>query len=99
MIKTPLESQYIEDKKNIFWKIKNICFQTLTRIIQKYTNLTVKNKSEFQKFLENKYIQIYLEIFTVIYKNYNNNQDYVDDNGKAYIYSFSEFLHFSKHIF
>ena len=92
MIKTPLESQYIEDKKNIFWKIKNICFQTLTRIIQKYTNLTVKNKSEFQKFLENKYIQIYLEIFTVIYKNYNNNQNYVDDNGKAYIYSFYTYL-------
>jgi hypothetical protein len=92
MIKTPLESQYIEDKKNIFWKIKNICFQTLTRIIQKYTNLTIKNKSEFQKLLENKYIQIYLEVFTVIYKNYNNNQNYVDDNGKAYIYSFYTYL-------
>lgn len=92
MIKTPLESQYVEDKKNIFWKIKNICFQTLSRIIQKYTNLTVKNKSELQKFLENKYIQIYLEIFTVIYKNYNNNQNYVDDNGKVYIYSFYTYL-------
>ena len=92
MIKTPVESQYVGDKKNIFWKIKNLCFQTLTRIIQKYTNLTVKNKSMLQKFLENKYIQIYLEVFTVIYKNYKNNQNYLDDNGKVYIYSFYAYL-------
>ena len=92
IIKTPLEQQYIDDKKNIFWKLKHVCFQTLTRIVQKYTNLDVKNKSKFQQILENKYIQIYLEIFTVIYKNNNNNQNYVDDYGKACIYSLYAYL-------
>ena len=92
IIKTPLNQQYIEDKKNIYWKLKHVCFQTLTRIIQKYTNLSVKNKDEFQKILEKKYIQIYLEVFTVIYKNYNNNQCYVDDYCKGCIYSFYSYL-------
>ena len=92
IIKTPLNQQYVEDKNNIFWKLKRICFQTLTRIIQKYTNLSGKKKNDFQKMLENKYIQIYLEIFTVIYKNYNNNKCYVDDYGKALIYNFYYYL-------
>ena len=92
IIKTPLEQQYIEDKKNIFWKLKNVCFQTLTRIIQKYTNLEIKNKEDFQIMLENKYIDIYLEIFSVIYKNYNNNQSYVSDYGKGCIYGLFTYL-------
>ena len=92
MIKTPLNQQYIEDKKNIFWKLKHVCFQTLTRIIQKYTNLEIKKKSNFQILLEQKYTKTYLEVFTVIYQNYNNNQNYVDDYGKACIYGFYTIL-------
>ena len=92
MLKFQLNQQYIEDKKNIFWKLKHICFQTLTRIVQKYSNLSVKKKSEFQKILEAKYIENYYDLFKVIYTNYNNNQGYVDDYGKSYIYSFFTFL-------
>ena len=92
IIKTPLEQQYIEDKKNIFWRVKHVCFQTLTRIVQKFSNLNVKNKTEFQKILEKKYISIYLEVFTIIYKNNNNNQSYVDDYEKACIYSLYTYL-------
>jgi hypothetical protein len=94
IIKTPLNQEYVEDKKNIFWKLKRICFQTLTRIVQKYANLNLaeKDKNEFQKLLEKKYIFIYLEVFTVIYKNYNSNQCYVDDFGKGCIYTYYCFL-------
>lgn len=92
ILKTPLEQQYIEDKKNIFWKLKHICFQTLTRIIQKYTNLSVKKKNEFQINLDKKYTEIYYELFKVIYTNYNNNQSYVDDYGKSYIYTLFAYL-------
>ena len=69
-----------------------MCFQTLTRIIQKYTNLEIKKKSNFQILLEQKYTKTYLEVFTVIYQNYNNNQNYVDDYGKACIYGFYTIL-------
>ena len=92
IIKTPLNQQYVEDKKNIYWKLKHACFQTLTRIIQKYTNKSKNEKDEFNNNLEKTYIQIYFEIFTVIYKNYNNNQSYVDDYGKVCIYSFYCYL-------
>ena len=88
IIKTPLNQQYVDDRNNIYWKLKRICFQTLTRIIQKYTNLSNRKKNDFQKILHNKYIKIYLEIFTVIYKNHNNNKCYADDYCKAMIYNF-----------
>jgi len=92
MLKTELKQQYIGDNKNIFWKLKHICFQTLTRIIQKYTNLSVKKKSEFQINLENEYVEKYYDLFKVIYTNFNNNRGYVDDYGKSYIYSFFTYL-------
>jgi hypothetical protein len=92
MLKTELKEQYIGDNKNIFWKLKHICFQTLTRIVQKYANLSVKKKSEFQNNLENEYIDKYYDLFKVIYTNFNKNQGYVDDYGKSYIYSFFTFL-------
>ena len=92
IIKTPLNQQYVEDKKNIYWKLKHVCFQTLTRIIQKYTNTSKKEKDEFKNNLEKTYIQKYFDIFTIIYKNYNNNKCYVDDYGKACIYSFYCYL-------
>ena len=92
MLKTELKKEYIGDNKNIFWKLKHICFQTLTRIVQKYANLSVKKKSEFQINLENEYIEKYYDLFKVIYTNYNNNQGYVDDYGKSYIYCFFTFL-------
>ena len=92
IIKTPLNQQYVEDKKNIYWKLKRACFQTLTRIIQKYTNTSKKEKDEFKNIIEKIYIQKYFDIFTIIYKNYNNNQCYVDDYGKACIYSFYCYL-------
>ena len=92
MLKHELKQQYIGDNKNIFWKLKHICFQTLTRIVQKYANLSVKKKSDFQNNLENEYIEKYYDLFKVIYTNFNNNQGYVDDYGKSYIYSFFTFL-------
>ncbi len=52
----------------------------------------MKNKDEFQKLLEKKYIYNYLEVFTVIYKNYNSNKCYVDDFGKGCIYSYYCYL-------
>ena len=64
----------------------------MTRIVQKYANLSVKKKSEFQINLENEYIDKYYDLFKVIYTNFNNNQGYVDDYGKSYIYSFFTFL-------
>ena len=97
VIKTPLDQQYLDDKKSIFWKLKNVCFQTLTRIIQKYTNLNTNSKSDFQKMLENKYIGEYLDMFSIIYKNYNNNKCYVNDYGKACIYALFTYLLGNKH--
>ena len=94
IIRTQINQDYVMDKKNIFWKLKRACFQCITRILQKYANLEIKekDKSNFQKLLEATYIPEYLETFTIIYKNYNNNQNYIDDYGKSCIYSFYTFL-------
>ena len=92
IIKTPLQQDNVASKNNIFWKLKRACFQCITRISQKYTNSEGKNKNDFQKLLEKSYLQEYLETFTIIYKNFNSNQHYVDDYGKSCIYSFYAYL-------
>ena len=59
----------------------------MTRIIQKVLH-SGKEKSEFKTNIENNYIQTYFQVFTKIYVNSDNNKEYIDDEGKSYIYAF-----------
>ena len=38
--------------------------------------------------LNNKFLDNYYDVFTTIYTNYNNNQNYIENSGKTYIYNF-----------
>ena len=62
ILKTPIPQQYISDKKNIFWKVKKICFQIITKITSKFGNLIGKMRNNLTNLLEEKYIQIYYDL-------------------------------------
>ena len=90
IIKTPIGKDFIKDKKNIYWKLKDVCFQIITRVTQKYQKPSDKNE-EYNKFREiflNEILPQYYEILTVIYTNVNNNIEYIDDYIKFCIYNF-----------
>ena len=93
ILKTPVDKNYVEDKNSIFWKLKKICFRIVTRVTQKYKN---KEKNEihnnFRDNLLNEYLPQYYDIFTIIFSNCSKNQEYIDNNGKLYVYQFYYFL-------
>ena len=93
ILKTPVDKNYVEDKNSIFWKLKKICFKIVTRVTQKYKN---KEKNEihnnFRDNLLNEYLPQYYDIFTIIFSNCSKNQEYIDNNGKLYVYQFYYFL-------
>ena len=94
ILKAPLDKQYIGHEKSIYWKLKNICFKIITRVTQKYKNRVSKNKvhNNFRQILFKDFIPQYYDMFTVIYTNFNNNQEYIDNYGKYCVYSFYFYL-------
>ena len=94
ILKTPLNNQYINDTNSIFWKLKRVCFQIISRVTQKYKNRQTNNKlhNTFRQNYYKEFIPQYYDIFIVIYTNINNNQQYIDDYGKFCVYNFLYFL-------
>ena len=89
-IKKPVGNDYIKDKKNIYWKLRNVCFQIITRVTQKYNKESDKDKdfNNFRQIYLNDILPKYYEVLTVIYTNVNNNNEYIDDYIKFCIYNF-----------
>ena len=94
VIKNPISENNINDnKKNIFFKLKRVCYQTITRIIQRFSKYTSNNiKSPFDILINNKYISIFFELYKTIFINCFNNKLFLDDYGKMSIYIFFSIL-------
>ena len=93
VIKTPIEVNMINNennlRKNIFYKLKRVCYQTITRIIQKYSRyINKKEKTEFEKMINDKYIMIFFDLFKTVFINHFNDKIFLDDYGKTCIYTF-----------
>lgn len=90
IIKTPVGKDYINNKKNIFWKLRDVCFQIIARVTQKYRADADKNEmfNNFRKIFLSDILPEYYEILTVIFTNVNNNFEYIDDYGKFCVYNF-----------
>ena len=93
-IKNPISQNNIDNnKKNIFLKLKRVCYQTITRIIQKSSRYTTNvEKSPFENMISNKYIPIFFDIYKNIFTNCFNNKLFIDDYGKTCIYIFFSIL-------
>ena len=93
IIKTPIEENNINEgenpRNNIFYKLKRVCYQTISRIIQKYSRyLNKKEKTPFEQMINDKYITIFFDIYKTIFINHFNNKIFIDDYGKTCIYIF-----------
>jgi len=88
VMKTPISNENVKNKKNVFWKLRKICFQIITRIYQKFSNIENKDINSFKKSLIEKYLPQYFEIIKTIYENCDNNKNYIDDDCLTYIYNF-----------
>lgn len=78
----------MENQNNIFWKLKKIAFQTITRIYQKHT-LVAHDK--FSELLTDKYGPMYFAVIKTIYTT-PNNSNYINDNCLHFIYSFLTYV-------
>jgi len=88
IIKNPISNENIQNKKNIFWKLKTICFQIITKIFQKISNVEKNDLETFKEIFIEKYIPQYFQIIKTIYENYDNNKNYINDYCLTYIYNF-----------
>ena len=93
IIKTPIDENNINNgenlRKNIFYKLKRVCYQTITRIIQKYSRYSNKKEiTHFEKMINDKYISIFFDLYKTIFINHFNNKIFIDDYGKTCIYNF-----------
>ena len=93
IIKTPIDENNINkgenQRKNIFYKLKRVCYQTVTRIIQKYSRyLSKKEQTPFEKMINDKYIKVFFDLYKTIFINQFNNKIFIDDYGKTCIYNF-----------
>ena len=93
IIKTPIDENNINkgenQRKNIFYKLKRVCYQTVTRIIQKYSRyLSKKEQTPFEKMINDKYIKVFFDLYKTIFINHFNNKIFIDDYGKTCIYNF-----------
>ena len=88
VIKTPISNENVKNTKNVFWKLRRICFQIITRIYQKFSQISNKDLKSFKKLLVEKYLPQYFEVIKTIYENCDNNKNYIDDNCLTYIYNF-----------
>ena len=94
IMKTSISKENLDDKKNIFWKLKKICYQTITRIIQKYTNMEKESTKNFKNLLINKYLNIYFNLIKTVYSN--ENSEYIEEYCLDCIYNFFKKLLESK---
>ena len=93
VIKTPIKETNINDKENlrqnIFYKLKRICYQTITRINQKFSKyVTKKEITPFEKMINEKYLLIFIDLYKTIFVKCFNNKLFIDDYGKTCIYNF-----------
>ena len=93
VIKTPIKENNIGNietiRKNIFYKLKRVCYQTITRITQKFSRyIAKKEKTPFEKMINEKYISIFLDLYKTIFVKQFNNKLFLDDYGKTCIYNF-----------
>ena len=93
VIKSPIKESNINDKENlrqnIFYKLKRICYQTITRINQKFSKyITKREKTPFEKMINDKYLSIFIDLYKTIFVKCFNNQSFLDDYGKTCIYNF-----------
>ena len=89
VIKTPLNQNNINNDKTMFFKLKRICYQTITRIIQKYSRYASNDKKNpFEAMISNKYVSIFFDLYRNIFINNFNNPLFIDDYGKTCIYIF-----------
>ena len=99
VIKVPINQENLNNSintsnnKNIFIKLKRVCYQTITRIIQKFSRYSTNNeKSPFEMMISNKYINIFFELYQTIFIKCFNNPLFLDDYGKTCIYNFFSLL-------
>ena len=100
IIKVPINQENINNNiiinnsnRNIFIKLKRVCYQTITRIIQKFSRYSSKNdKTPFEIMISNKYINTFFEIYQTIFSKCFNNLQFLDDYGKTCIYNFFSIL-------
>ena len=93
VIKSPIKETNINEKENIrqniFYKLKRICYQTITRINQKFSKyVSKKEKTSFEKMINEKYISIFIDLYRTIFVKCFNNKLFIDDYGKTCIYNF-----------
>ena len=93
VIKSPIKETNINEKENIrqniFYKLKRICYQTITRINQKFSKyVSKKEKNPFEKMINEKYISIFIDLYRTIFVKCFNNKLFIDDYGKTCIYNF-----------
>ena len=88
IIKNPISNENLNNSKNIFWKLRRICFQIITRIYQKYSYIQNKSLETFHKFLLEKYVPQYFQVIKTIYENIESNKNYIDDYCLICIYNF-----------
>ena len=88
IIKNPISNENLNNSKNIFWKLRRICFQIITRIYQKYSYIQNKSLETFNKFLLEKYVPQYFQVIKTIYENIESNKNYIDDYCLTCIYNF-----------
>ena len=88
IIKNPISNENLNNSKNIFWKLRRICFQIITRIYQKYSYIQNKSLETFHKFLLEKYVPQYFQVIKTIYENIESNKNYIDDYCLTCIYNF-----------
>ena len=99
VIKVPINQENLNNSintnnvKSIFIKLKRVCYQTITRIIQKFSRYSTNNeKSPFEMMISNKYINIFFELYQTIFIKCFNNPLFLDDYGKTCIYNFFSLL-------
>ena len=94
ILKIPVGRQYINEKNSNFWKLRRICLYIISRVTQKYRSRIKGDEihNNFRQILFKEYIPQYYDLLTVIYSNCNKNEEYIDDQGKYFIYNFYYFL-------
>ena len=90
VIQTPLTLNFYMIKDSIFWKLKQICYATITRLYSKISLDAIKSKDKVSSFFitfTKKYALIYLKVISQIY---SNKEDilYVNDYCLKCIYNF-----------
>jgi len=95
IIKIPINQNNVNsnnNRTNIFFKLKRVCYQTITRIIQKSSKYNSNDKNPFDIMINNKYISIFFELYKTIFMKCFNNKLFIDDYGKTCIYNFFSIL-------